>query len=200
MLQANRLRNDGTLRSLDAKSLRGATIILGDEAIHINLDFWTVMSKAGEGIINLYIFRRFILLVWQFLCVIGIAFVILEIFTPSMFFLNFALAAFITAAVSFITLNKFALVLVFFLLSFLSFAFLRPILLRRNSKDTETGMGGKYIGKTAKVTEDVTAERGVITIYGERWDARCENGEIIPAGAEVKILRNDSLIMYVTKI
>ena len=140
------------------------------------------------------------MLVWQFLCVIGIAFVILEIFTPSMFFLNFALAAFITAGISLITLNKFALVLAFFLLSFLSFAFLRPILLRRNSKDTETGMEGKYIGKTAKVTEEVTAERGVITIYGERWEARCENGEIIPAGKEVKILRNESLIMYVTKI
>ena len=140
------------------------------------------------------------MLVWQFLCVIGIAFVILEIFTPSMFFLNFALAAFITAGFSLITLNKFALVLVFFLLSFLSFVFLRPILLRRNSKDTETGMEGKYIGKTAKVTEEVTAERGVITIYGERWEARCENGEIISVGAEVKILRNDSLIMYVTKI
>ena len=140
------------------------------------------------------------MLVWQFLCVIGIAFVILEIFTPSMFFLNFALAAFITAGISLITLNKFALVLAFFLLSFLSFVFLRPIILRRNSKDTETGMEGKYIGKTAKVTEEVTAERGVITIYGERWEARCENGEVIPAGAEVKILRNDSLIMYVTKI
>ena len=140
------------------------------------------------------------MLVWQFLCVIGIAFVILEIFTPSMFFLNFALAAFITAGISLITLNKFALVLAFFLLSFLSFAFLRPILLRRNSKDTETGMEGKYIGKTAKVTEEVTAERGVITIYGERWEARTEKGEVIPAGAEVKILRNDSLIMYVTKI
>ena len=61
-------------------------------------------------------------------------------------------------------------------------------------------MEGKYIGKTAKVTEEVTAERGVITIYGERWEARCENGEIISVGAEVKILRNDSLIMYVTKI
>lgn len=140
------------------------------------------------------------MLVWQFLCVIGIAFVILEIFTPSMFFLNFALAAFITAGISLITLNKFALVLAFFLLSFLSFVFLRPIILRRNSKDTETGMEGKYIGKTAKVTEEVTAERGVITIYGERWEARTEKGEVIPAGAEVKILRNDSLIMYVTKI
>ncbi len=140
------------------------------------------------------------MLAWQFLCVVGIAFVILEIFTPSMFFLNFALAAFITAGFSLITLNKFALVIVFFMLSFLSFAFLRPILLRRHSKDTETGIEGKYIGKIAKVAEEITAERGVITIYGERWEARCENGEVIPAGAEVKILRNDSLIMYVTKI
>ena len=140
------------------------------------------------------------MLAWQFLCVVGIAFVILEIFTPSMFFLNFALAAFITAGFSLITLNKFALVIVFFMLSFLSFAFLRPILLRRNSKDTETGIEGKYIGKIAKVTEEVTAERGVITIYGERWDARTENGEVISIGSEVKILRNDSLIMYVTKI
>ena len=140
------------------------------------------------------------MLAWQFLCVVGIAFVILEIFTPSMFFLNFALAAFITAGFSLITLNKFALVIVFFMLSFLSFAFLRPILLRRHSKDTETGIEGKYIGKIAKVAEEIMAERGVITIYGERWEARTENGEVIPAGAEVKILRNDSLIMYVTKI
>ena len=139
------------------------------------------------------------MLIWQFLCVIGIAFLILEIFTPSMFFLNFALAAFITACVSLITLNKFALVLAFFLLSFLSFVFLRPILLRRNTKDTETGMEGKYIGKTARVTEDVTKENGVISIYGERWEARNENGETIPAGAEVKIIRNDSLVMYVEK-
>ena len=136
---------------------------------------------------------------WQILCMVGIGFIILEIFTPSMFFLNFALAAFITAGISLITLNKFALVLAFFLLSFLSFAFLRPILLRRNSKDTETGMEGKYIGKTAKVTEEVTAERGVITIYGERWEARCLGEQSIPAGADVKIVKNDGLIIFVEK-
>lgn len=74
------------------------------------------------------------------------------------------------------------------------------MLLRRDSKDTETGIEGKYIGKTAKVTEDITAEKGVITIYGERWEARSESGELIPTGSEVKINKNDSLIMYVTKI
>ena len=136
---------------------------------------------------------------WQFLCVVGIAFVILEIFTPSMFFLNFALAAFITAIASLVTLNHFALVLIFFVFSFISFVFLRPILLRRNSKDTETGIEGKYIGKVAKVTEEVTKDRGVITIYGERWDARCLAEQSIPAGADVKIVKNDGLIMFVEK-
>ena len=140
------------------------------------------------------------MLVWHFLCVIGIAFVILEIFTPSMFFLNFALAAFITAGISLITLNKFALVLAFFLLSFLSFAFLRPILLRRNSKDTETGMEGKYIGQIVKVIEPITKYSGAITIYDERWEARVESDETIPAGSEVKIIKNESLVLTVEKI
>lgn len=136
---------------------------------------------------------------WQFLCVVGIAFVILEIFTPSMFFLNFALAAFITAIASLVTLNHFALVLIFFVFSFISFVFLRPILLRRNSKHTETGIEGKYIGKVAKVTEEVTKDKGVITIYGERWEARSLGEQSIPAGVDVKIVRNDGLIMFVEK-
>ena len=139
------------------------------------------------------------MLMWQFLCVVGIAFVILEIFTPSMFFLNFALAAFITAIASLVILNHFALVLIFFVFSFISFVFLRPILLRRNSKDTETGIEGKYIGKVAKVTEEVTKDRGVITIYGERWEARCLGEQSIPTGADVKIVKNDGLIMFVEK-
>lgn len=137
------------------------------------------------------------MLIWQFLCVVGIAFVILEVFTPSMFFLNFALAAFITAAISYVCTSKFALVLIFFVLSFLSFAFLRPLLLRRNSKETETGIDSKYIGKSARVTEEVNGSRGVITIYDERWEARSVDGSTIPAGSEVKIVKNDGLIMFV---
>jgi len=136
---------------------------------------------------------------WQFLCVAGIAFVILEIFTPSMFFLNFALAAFLTAIMSLYIKGHFAIVLIFFVLSFLSFIFLRPILLRRYSKSTETGIESKYIGQNARVTEDVNESSGVITIYDERWEAR-SNGETISAGTEVRIVRNDGLIMFVESV
>lgn len=140
------------------------------------------------------------MLIWQFLCVVGVAFVILEIFTPSMFFLNFALASFITAAASLFVADKFYLVLIFFVLSFLSFVFLRPILLRKNSKETETGVEGKYIGQIAKTAEEITSSKGVINIYGERWEARCDEGLTISAGAEVRIVKNNGLIMFVENI
>ena len=137
---------------------------------------------------------------WELLCVVGVGFVILEIFTPSMFFLNFALASFITALASVYIANKFALVLILFVLSFLSFAFLRPIIMKKNTKETKTGIEDKYIGRVAKVVEEISEYKGVISIYDERWEARSEDKSVIPAGAEVKIIRNESLIMYVTKL
>lgn len=140
------------------------------------------------------------MVLWEFIVICGIAFVILELFVPSMFFLNFALAAFLTAIASLYTTKMLTLVLIFFVLSFLSFAFLRPLLLKRNSKEIETGVNDKYIGKKAKVIEDVTKDNGAISIYDERWNARTEDDSVIPAGSEVEIIKNDSLIMYVKKV
>lgn len=137
---------------------------------------------------------------WEFLVVCGIGFIILELFTPSMFFLNFALAAFITAVVSLFVTKTLTLVLVFFIFSFLSFVFLRPLLLKKMTKETETGVNDKYLGKTVKVEEEVTSDRGVITIYGERWEARTIDGSTIEAGANAKIVKNESLIMFVEKV
>ena len=135
---------------------------------------------------------------WEFLVICGIGFVILELFTPGMFFLNFAAAAFITAIAALFTSKLITLVLVFFVMSFLSFAFLRPLLLKKISKETETGVNDKYIGNTAKAEEEITSDRGVISIYGERWEAR--SSEYIEQGANVRIVRNESLIMFVEKI
>ena len=64
----------------------------------------------------------------------------------------------------------------------------------------ETGMEGKYIGKIVKVIEPVTKFSGAITIYDERWEARVDSDEEIPAGSEVKIVKYDSLVLTVEKI
>lgn len=137
---------------------------------------------------------------WQLLTVIGIVFIILEMFTPGMFFLNFSLSAFICAILSLYVKNAYTLVFAFFLFSFISFIFLRPIIIKKMNKSNETGINSKYIGKTVIVDVDITEDSGYINIYGERWDARSENGELIPAGSTVKIMRNESIIMYVIKI
>lgn len=137
---------------------------------------------------------------WQIIGAIGIAFLILEMFTPSMFFLNFAIAGFICAVISVFYKNIYGLVIIFFILSFVSFAFLRPLLIKKFNKSTETGVNSKYIDKVVKIDCEITSLSGVINIYGERWEARSDDGSVIPAGSEVKIVRNESIIMYVSKI
>lgn len=132
---------------------------------------------------------------WQILAGLGLIFLILEMTVSSMFFLNFAIGAFITAICSIYIINWYALILIFVGISLLSLTFLRPMLIKKTQKNQETGLVSKYIGKTAKVVETVTPNSGVISIYDERWDARSDHE--IPVGNEVVIEKNDSLVMYV---
>lgn len=140
------------------------------------------------------------MIIWQLLAICGICFLLLEMFTPSLFFLNFALASFITAGISLWVTDPYHLTLIFFVFSFVSFIFLRPVLVKKFNKSKETGLNDKYIGKLAKAETDITENSGSITIYGERWDARTEGNAVIPQGSEVKILRNESIIMYVSAV
>lgn len=132
---------------------------------------------------------------WQIWAGIGLIFLILEMTVPTMFFLNFALGAFVTAVCSIYILNWTALTLIFAAVSMVSLLFLRPLLVKQTHKSQETGIAAKYIGKTAKVIETVCPTSGVISLYDERWEARADHE--IPAGCEVEIERNESLIMYV---
>jgi len=136
---------------------------------------------------------------WQFLIIIGIVFIIIEIFTPVMFFLNLALACFLTAGLAFFVTDWNILIPVFAIASLMFLMVLRPILIKTKKNGEKTGVDEKYIGKIAKVTDTITVNSGVISIYNERWEARLNSGEEIPAGAEVKIIRNESLVLYVEK-
>ena len=70
----------------------------------------------------------------------------------------------------------------------------------KTDKSQKTGMENKYIGQIAKVISPITKTSGAITIYGERWEARYEGEGEIPEGANVKIIGNESLIIYVERI
>ena len=138
---------------------------------------------------------------WQIFSIVSVVAIILEIVIPSGFFLNFAVAGILTALLSLFVNSVYALTIDFIILAILSVWFIRPLLIKKkDEKAKHTGLVDKYIGKTAKVIEPITKTSGAITIYEERWDARTVNDEEIPVGADVKILKNDSLILYVEKI
>ena len=138
--------------------------------------------------------------IWQILIIAGILFIVIEIFAPMMFFLNFAIACFITAFVALFIVDLNYLIPIFVVFSALFLLFLRPILVKKRNGKKQTGVEEKYIGKIAKVTQTVTSGSGVISIYNERWEARSNLGDKIPVDSDVKIVRNESLILYVEKV
>lgn len=136
---------------------------------------------------------------WQILIIAGVVFLIIEIFTPMLFFLNFAIACFITAIIALFIIDLNYLIPIFIVFSAIFLLFLRPILMKPGNGDKKTGIEEKYIGKTAEVIETITLNSGAVSIYDERWNARSESEEEIPAGEKVTIVRNESLILYVKR-
>lgn len=138
------------------------------------------------------------MVIWQIWAVVGLCFIILEMIAPTMFFLNFAVGAFVSAICSIYLNSWIALIIIFVTVSLVSLLLLRPLLVKKVDKSQETGIQAKYIGKVAKVVETVNKTSGVISIYDERWQARSEDE--ISVGSEVIIENNDSLIMFVKEI
>ncbi len=137
---------------------------------------------------------------WMLLLVASIVFLILEMFTPTLFFINLAVAAAISAIFAYLGFSYLVVTFVFLIVSIVAIWFVRPILLKQiNEKKQSTGLDDKYIGKVAKVVKEVSKTDGRVAIYGEEWQAVTEGGNI-PTGAEVKILSNDSIIFKVEKI
>ncbi|MBR1753554.1 NfeD family protein [bacterium] len=134
---------------------------------------------------------------WQLFLILSMVFLIIEMFYPVMFFLNFALACLVTASVAVYLPNITALIIIAVALSAWFLWLLRPILMEK-MRSNRTGVEDKYIGKVVKVIEPINANGGAITIYGERWNAKAN--EEIPAGDDVKIIKNDGLVFYVQKV
>ncbi len=136
---------------------------------------------------------------WQLWCLIGVVFCIIEIFTPVMFFLNMGLACFVSGLAGYLGANFTAQVAIFAVFAALFLVFLRPVLLAK-SKNADSEYEDKYKDKTAVVVEKIGKDGGRIAIYGETWLAKSLNGEEIEKDTQVKIVKLDSITMFVEKI
>lgn len=141
---------------------------------------------------------------WLILLIVSVLFLILEMFTPVLFFINLSVAAAIAAFIAYCGYSGTVITFVFLIVSIAAIGLIRPFLLdKMNDKKTATGIDDKYIGKLAKVVSKITKNEGRISIYGEEWQARLntENLEdFANEGEQVKIISNDSIIFTVEKV
>ena len=140
------------------------------------------------------------MVLWKAFLALGFILLIMELITPTTFFLSLAAGSFVTGICAVFIHSYNILIPIFVIVSIASLLLFRPFLRERIRSKEESGIEEKYIGKTAKVTEKITKNSGVISIYGERWEARTVKDEEILENSEVKIIKNESLIMYVEKI
>ncbi len=138
---------------------------------------------------------------WIVFLIIALVFFIAEIYTPTMFFLNFAVAGVVCAILALFTGNYNILIPIFTVLSIIFILFLRPLLNINPCKEKEHSFESQYIGKMATAITDITAFTGRIKIYDEDWEARTANEAApeIKKGSKVKIIRHNDLTMFVEK-
>ncbi|MCI5824324.1 MAG: NfeD family protein [Candidatus Gastranaerophilales bacterium] len=137
---------------------------------------------------------------WQIWCVVAFVFIIVEVSTPAMFFLNLAFASFVVSFFAYFNLDLTLQVILFAIMSLVGIFILRPYMLKKESTKQKTGIEEKYINKKAKVIEEINENQGAITIYGERWLARERNNAVVPINNEVKIVDNDGTLFIVEKL
>lgn len=139
--------------------------------------------------------------VWIVFLIIALIFFIIEIYAPTMFFLNFAIAAAVCAVLGIVIENYNILIPIFVILSILFLLFLRPLFNINPQKMAKHSFESPYIGKDATAITDINAFSGRLKIYDENWEARTLNEDApeIKEGTKITILRHDDLTMYVEK-
>lgn len=142
--------------------------------------------------------------IWQIWAIVGFIFLFIEMMTPVLFFLTLAGASFFAGIAAYKwpdnTVAQVAAFVIFLPVFYFS---VRPFMQKKDKEPSSTGIDAKYIGQTAIVTKPVGKKEtngvGEIKIYGEVWQAKSCDGAVIEPEAIVKIIKNESLIMFVEK-
>jgi membrane protein implicated in regulation of membrane protease activity len=126
--------------------------------------------------------------------VLAIALAIAEAFTASFLIIFFAVGALAAAGAAALDAPVLLQAIVFAIVSGLSVAAIRPIIMRHARPASETGdmpFGLEAIeGSQATVLEEVTADHGLVKIDGELWTARSFDGdEKYAPGDRVRVIK-----------
>lgn len=90
----------------------------------------------------------------------------------------------------------------FIIVSILCLLAVRPLAKRYLNGKVQPTNVDRILGEEAQVTEDIDniQGRGAVTIGGITWSARSQNGEAIPTGTLVKVLRIEGVKVFVEPV
>ena len=139
--------------------------------------------------------------VYQIWLIVAILLLIFEIFSATFGAICFAIGAGFSALAAGLGANVTWQIIIFVVVSLLTFIFLRPVVMRfldRKSKDVKTNADA-IIGRKGVVSERIDAEQhtGRVAIDGDDWKAVSEDGSVIEKGTTVEIVKLDSIIVTV---
>ncbi len=132
----------------------------------------------------------------------AIVLVIIEIMTAGFGSICFAIGAALAGLAAGLGLDNIAWqIAIFVVVSLLTFIFLRPVVMKfldKKSKDVKTNAEA-LVGRRGIVSEriDATQHTGRVAIDGDDWKAVSEDGSVIEKGADVEIIKLDSIIVTV---
>ncbi len=137
---------------------------------------------------------------WHLWLIAGIALFIFEIFVPGFILGCLGIGAFITSLVSFFDVSMETQLLVFAIVSIISFFTIRPLALKTlSSGDVLKTNVDSLIGKTARVSLafDPNERKGRVKIDGDDWMAYTQEAISLDKGAFVEIVKVDSNTLIV---
>lgn len=142
---------------------------------------------------------------WQIWLILALAFFLLEIFTSGIAVICFSFGSLAAAVVAAFGGTVVWQVILFAIVSLLSFVFIRPILVKlfyKSGKNEIKTNAEAIIGRVGFVTEIVDNKNntGRVKVDGDDWKAVSKDDSVIQVGEQVKIIKLDSIIVTVARI
>ena len=136
-----------------------------------------------------------------FWLILTVVMAVLEAATVQLVSVWFAIGGLAACVTSIFTDNIIIEAAVFVVVSGVALAVTRPLVKKLKKKKAEPTNADRFIGKTGMVITavDNAKPQGLVRVDNEKWTARSENGEPIPAGASVKIVAIEGVKLIVSK-
>ena len=139
--------------------------------------------------------------IWVLWLILAAILMIGEVFSAGFFLFWFSIGAAAAGLAALFGANEIVQLIVFIVVSGVLFATGRKFA-KRVTKKQPPGIGAdRFVGGTGIVLEEINpiTNTGKIRLNQEPWRAESENGEIVSAGATVKVLRIDGTRAIVQK-